>query len=72
MADRETRQADLFIVIGSSLEVSPANYFPGIAKANGAYLVIINRDATVMDNEADLVIRESAGEVLTQVANQLQ
>ncbi|MFT9486590.1 NAD-dependent deacetylase [Tepidibacillus infernus] len=56
MAEAEAKKADLFIVFGSSLQVSPANYFPSIAKRNGAKLVIVNMEPTPLDDMADLVI----------------
>ncbi len=56
------RSADLMIVAGTSLTVYPAagllRYF------RGNRLVLINRDATPFDADADLVIREKVGEVL--------
>jgi len=56
------RQSDLMIVAGTSLTVYPAagllSYF------HGDHLVLINRDVTPFDSEADLVIREKVGEVL--------
>jgi len=55
-AELEAQKANLFIVMGSSLTVSPANLFPMIAKQHGAKLVIINMDETDLDHEADLVI----------------
>ena len=63
-ADIESRRSHLFIVIGSSLEVSPANFFPLEAKGVGAKLVIINLEPTDMDDQADLLIRGKAGEIL--------
>ena len=57
-----TRQADLMIVAGTSLTVYPAaglvQYF------RGKHLVLINRDATPMDAQCDLVIHDKVGEVL--------
>ncbi|MGR7997145.1 SIR2 family NAD-dependent protein deacylase [Xanthobacter sp. ZOL 2024] len=67
-ADTLTRQADLFIVIGSSLVVFPAAGFPLQAKDNGARLVIINREPTDFDELADLVVRGEIGEVLAPFA----
>lgn len=68
----EAQQADLFIVLGSSLVVSPANSFPITAKENGAKLVIINHDSTPLDRIADLVINHrKIGDVLREVANGL-
>ena len=56
------RKADLMIVAGTSLTVYPAagliHYF------QGRHLVLINRDATPMDGNADLVIRDKVGQVL--------
>lgn len=54
--------ADLLIVGGTSLTVYPAagllRYF------RGEHLVLLNRDATPMDDMADLCIREPIGDVL--------
>lgn len=61
----ETTRCDLFLVLGSSLSVFPAADFPARAKQNGAALVIVNRDATPLDEISDLVIHEGIGETLT-------
>ena len=63
-AEIETLAADLFIAIGSSLVVWPAAGFPVRAKRNGARLAILNREATDLDEIADLVIRDDIGDVL--------
>ena len=63
-AEIETRAADLFVVLGSSLVVYPAAGFPELAKRNGAALAIINREATPLDGLADLVLRGPIGETL--------
>ena len=49
-AIRETEKADLFLVLGSSLSVSPANHFPVLAKENGAKLAIVNKEPTELDH----------------------
>ncbi|MEI0738863.1 NAD-dependent deacylase [Paenibacillus sp. JTLBN-2024] len=68
----EVQQADLFIVLGSSLVVSPANSFPITAKENGAKLVIINQDLTPLDHLADLVINHrKIGDVLREISDEL-
>ena len=67
-AKLETKKADLFIVLGSSLQVSPANVFPMEAKRNGAKLVIVNQEPTEYDSYADLVINEKIGKVLDDLA----
>ena len=57
--------ADLLIVGGTSLTVYPAAGL--IRYYQGNRLVLINRDETPYDHEADLVFRESIGEVLSAV-----
>lgn len=72
MAYEEAKKADLFIVLGSSLTVTPANQFPIIAKQNGAKLVIINHDPTDFDRFTDLVINDrKIGDVLKELDQQL-
>jgi NAD-dependent deacetylase len=56
--------ADLFLAIGSSLQVYPAAGFPILAKQNGARLIIVNREPTPLDELADLVIHGEIGEVM--------
>lgn len=72
-AEVMSRNADLFIVLGSSLTVSPANMFPLLAKESGAKLVIINRDPTDFDTHADVTIQElSIKEALIAIDEQLK
>lgn len=67
-AGQASLQADLFIVLGSSLSVTPANMFPLEAKENGATLVIINREPTQFDMYADhLIQNRNIKEVLTEM-----
>ena len=58
-------KCDMLIVAGTSLTVYPAsglvNYF------NGKYLVIINRDSTDFDKNADLVINDNLGNVFSKL-----
>jgi NAD-dependent deacetylase len=56
--------ADLLLVAGSSLEVSPASYLPQLALAGGARLIIVNREPTYLDGRADSVLREDVLEAL--------
>jgi NAD-dependent deacetylase len=66
-AQDETMGCDLFIVLGSSLVVYPAAGFPRVAKRKGAGLVIVNRDATDQDDDADLVVHAEIGPTLSRV-----
>jgi len=66
-AQDETMRCDLFIVLGSSLVVYPAAGFPRIAKRRGARLVILNRDPTDQDGDADLVVHGEIGPTMSHV-----
>jgi NAD-dependent deacetylase len=59
--------AEIFMVIGSSLQVQPAASFPVIAKRSGALLAIINRDETLLDDMADFNYRGGIGEFFTKL-----
>jgi NAD-dependent deacetylase len=63
----ECRNADCFIVVGSSLLISPANFMPSIAKQYGAQIIFINRENTIMDELADVFLKGSAGEIFTEL-----
>jgi NAD-dependent deacetylase len=61
------RDADVFLVIGSSLVVTPAAELPALAKESGSRLVIINREPTPLDGIADEVIRGTIGETVQRI-----
>jgi NAD-dependent deacetylase len=65
-AQDETTGCDLFIVLGSSLVVYPAAGFPRIAKRKGAKLVILNRDPTDQDDDADVVVHAEIGPTMSR------
>ncbi len=67
----EAESCDLFLVLGSSLVVTPAAHFPVRAKRNGARLVIVNREATPLDDIADLVLNAEIGPTLTAAMRDL-
>ncbi len=58
-------QADMLIVAGTSLTVHPAAGFVGNYEGNR--LVLINRDATPLDEIADLVMHASLGEIFKEL-----
>ncbi len=62
---------DLFMVVGSSLRVSPAAQLPRLAMQNQAPLIIINLVPTPLDDDATLVIHEKAGQVLPVIVDLL-
>ena len=58
------RTADFLMVLGSSLVVEPAASLPRLAKQQGARVVIVNRDGTPQDQDADQVFHEGLGVTL--------
>jgi NAD-dependent deacetylase len=48
--------------------VFPAAALPLIAKRNGARLVIVNREPTDLDREADLTVRAEIGSLLESIS----
>jgi NAD-dependent deacetylase len=70
-AEAETQACDLFLVLGSSLVVTPAALFPVKAKQYGARLVIVNRDPTPLDEIADLVLHDEIGSTMTAAMRDL-
>jgi len=71
-AERRSRMCDLCIVIGSSLVVYPAALMPQYALSSGAKIAIINEGETGIDHAADIRIWAKAGEVMSQVVQQVK
>ena len=63
-AEREVRSADVLLVVGSSLQVTPAAWLPEVARTHGAAIIIANDEPTAMDGLADVILRGRAGKVL--------
>ncbi|MFC7912960.1 NAD-dependent deacetylase [Streptomyces sp. NPDC057386] len=53
-----TKACDVFIAVGTSLQVQPAAGLAGVAADHGARLIIVNAEPTPYDDIADEVIRE--------------
>src|SRR5688572_25773119 len=58
-------EARLLLVVGSSLEVHPVADLPHATLAAGGQVAVVNRTSTWVDGRATLVLRGSAGEVLS-------
>jgi NAD-dependent deacetylase len=58
---------DLFLVIGSSLQVTPAATLPRLALTRDTPLIIINLQPTPLDDYADVILREKAGVALPPI-----
>jgi len=62
-SQRAVSCAEVLIVVGSSLTVYPAAGLP-FARRKSCHYAIINRDPTEQDGVAELVIHDTAGDVL--------
>ena len=66
-AQRETRQADLMLVAGSSLEVLPVAGLPVQALDHGAHLIVVNNAPTYVNVRADVVIMDDVAAILPEI-----
>lgn len=66
-AMRAAQQADLFLAVGSTLQVYPVAGAVPLARAAGAKIVIVNAEPTQFDDIADAVFRDSISEVLPEL-----
>ncbi len=67
-----TKSADIILVVGSSLEVSPANEFPLLALQHGAKLIIVNLEPTFIDCRAHVVVHGDAALVLPAIQQAME
>jgi NAD-dependent deacetylase len=61
-------EADVMLVVGSSLVVFPAAELPLRALRAGASLIVVNAEPTPYDSVAEVVIHGLSGEVLPELA----
>lgn len=64
-------QSDLLLVIGSSLEVTPAAVLPVQALNAGGRLIIVNREPTYLDDRADAIFRDDASVVVPRLVDEV-
>lgn len=67
-----TQSCDVMIIVGTSLVVSPANTLPLYAKQNGAVLIEVNPEKTVMSSDMDLSVREKSAIALPELVSIIQ
>lgn len=68
----DAEKAEVCIVIGSTGEVVPASYVPQAAKQNGAVVIEINpEESNFTSGITDIFLQGKAGEILTNLANEL-
>ena len=64
-----SRRCDLFLAVGTSLQVQPAASLCGIAINAGVPLVVVNAEPTPYDQVADAVVRDPIGEALPRLVS---
>ena len=62
-----TKASQVFIAVGTTLQVQPAASLAGIAAEYGARLIVVNAEPTPYDEFADLVVREPIGIALPRL-----
>ncbi|MFR0356191.1 SIR2 family NAD-dependent protein deacylase [Streptomyces sediminimaris] len=67
-----SRACQVFIAVGTSLQVQPAAGLAGVAADHGARLVIVNAEPTPYDERADEVVREPIGTALPALLRTLR
>ena len=71
-AINHAKSCDIMIIAGTSLIVSPANTLPIFAKQNGATLIEVNPEQTVMSADMDLSLRETSASALPHLISLLE
>ncbi|MFF7199837.1 NAD-dependent deacetylase [Streptomyces sp. NPDC008141] len=61
------KASEIFVAVGTSLQVQPAASLAGIAAEHGARLSIVNADPTPYDELADELVREPIGTALPKL-----
>ena len=70
-AEQAVRNCDLMIIVGTSLNVAPANELPTLARQSGAGIISINLEPTFIDKMADIAIIGDAADILPEVVKKL-
>lgn len=68
-AMKQASQCDVMVVAGTSLAVSPANLLPVYAKENGALMIEVNPEETLMSHSMDLSIKATSANALPQIVS---
>lgn len=62
------RATDVMLIVGSSLQVTPAAHLPQETLETGGRLIVVNREPTPYDDRAVVTIQGDAGRVLPEIA----
>lgn len=63
-AQQAALECDVCLVVGTSGLVYPAAGLPGIARDNGAQVLVVNPEPSALDDTADLLLRAPAAQCL--------
>ncbi|MEU7722510.1 SIR2 family NAD-dependent protein deacylase [Streptomyces tibetensis] len=66
-----SKACQVFIAVGSSLQVQPAAGLAGVAADHGARLIVVNAEPTPYDDRADEIIRDPIGTALPELLRRL-
>jgi NAD-dependent deacetylase len=69
---QEIQRCDCLIVIGTSLQVTPAASIPLLAAANGSKVIIINNEPTQSDYLGNVVIRGNATSIMGDIIGKME
>ncbi|MGA5206666.1 SIR2 family NAD-dependent protein deacylase [Streptomyces variegatus] len=62
-----SKGCQIFVAVGTSLQVQPAAGLAGVAADHGARLIIVNAEPTPYDDRADELVRDPIGTALPEV-----
>ncbi|WP_377271309.1 NAD-dependent deacetylase [Peterkaempfera sp. SMS 1(5)a] len=66
-----TQACDLFLAVGTTLQVQPAASLVDLAVATGSRLVIVNAEPTPYDDLAEEIVREPIGSALPRLVRRI-
>jgi NAD-dependent SIR2 family protein deacetylase len=69
---KHSEQADVYLIIGSSLVVTPAADLPDLSRKNNGKLILINMGETPYDELVDIKIEEKIGGVITKIVSRVK
>jgi NAD-dependent deacetylase len=67
-AEEASRNCDLMVIAGTSLEVMPSAKLPIYALDNGAHVIIVNNAETYIDVRADVIIRADVADIFPLIS----
>ncbi|XP_023223189.1 NAD-dependent protein deacetylase Sirt6-like [Centruroides sculpturatus] len=72
MAEKHSKEADLSICLGTTLQIIPSGNLPLLTKTNNGKLVICNLQPTKHDKHADLLIHDYVDNIMIQLLKILE